>query len=90
MRSTQAGPRRAAGGHATCVCDGVEKQLSKRNDEFGACPITGVAGPEAANYLACGGGSHRRRTESVIWKGQHDRRRFLGDVLGVLGMPEHP
>jgi putative tricarboxylic transport membrane protein len=41
---------------ASFVSYGVERRLSRRREEFGQGAIEGVAGPEAANNAACGGG----------------------------------
>jgi len=41
---------------ASFVSYAVERRLSRRREEFGRGAIEGVAGPEAANNAACGGG----------------------------------
>jgi putative tricarboxylic transport membrane protein len=41
---------------ASFVAYSVERRLSRRPEEFGQGAIEGVAGPEAANNAACGGG----------------------------------
>jgi putative tricarboxylic transport membrane protein len=41
---------------ASFVSYGVERRVSKHRGEFGKGAIEGVAGPEAANNAACGGG----------------------------------
>ncbi|HEY6005494.1 MAG TPA: tripartite tricarboxylate transporter permease, partial [Anaeromyxobacter sp.] len=41
---------------ASFVSYGLERRISKRPQEFGQGAIEGVAGPEAANNAACGGG----------------------------------
>ncbi len=41
---------------ASFVSYGVERQVSRHREEFGKGAIEGVAGPEAANNAACGGG----------------------------------
>jgi putative tricarboxylic transport membrane protein len=41
---------------ASFVSYGLERKVSKRPEEFGHGAIEGVAGPEAANNAACGGG----------------------------------
>jgi putative tricarboxylic transport membrane protein len=41
---------------ASFVSYGLERRLSKRPEQFGNGAIAGVAGPEAANNAACGGG----------------------------------
>jgi len=41
---------------ASFVSYGVERRISKHREEFGKGAIEGVAGPEAANNAACGGG----------------------------------
>jgi putative tricarboxylic transport membrane protein len=41
---------------ASFVSYGIERRLSRRPEEFGKGAIEGVAGPEAANNAACGGG----------------------------------
>lgn len=41
---------------ASFVSYGVERRVSKHREEFGKGAIEGVAGPEAANNAACGGG----------------------------------
>jgi putative tricarboxylic transport membrane protein len=41
---------------ASFVSYGVERRVSKHREEFGQGAIEGVAGPEAANNAACGGG----------------------------------
>jgi putative tricarboxylic transport membrane protein len=41
---------------ASFVSYGIERRISRRREEFGQGAIEGVAGPEAANNAACGGG----------------------------------
>ncbi len=41
---------------ASFVSYGVERRVSRHREEFGKGAIEGVAGPEAANNAACGGG----------------------------------
>jgi putative tricarboxylic transport membrane protein len=41
---------------ASFVSYGLERRVSKHREEFGHGAIEGVAGPEAANNAACGGG----------------------------------